>query len=292
LLFYGSIIVLSDKEFLMATNIYPTLQEILDAQTSRREYIRYLPLARYVLYPIGYLITWLAIRIGLTSEAVSWLSGLVGLMAYLCLLSSYEQLLPVGIALLCFFNLLDCADGSIARTMKTENSYGRFLDSIMFWIDMGFWALIGIMAYRYSGLLYFSDPLGYGPIYWLAVGGLVNYFFLLLGFVEGTFDQSVRNEWDGIGTNNHKGLKDKAREESTKQAFHRKTPPFSVVRIICHNIRVRETHYFLLILAYLCNVIDLFLVFYLFYYFINTIALIIIYSNRGRQLLKFNKQGL
>lgn len=276
----------------MTTNIYPTLREIRDTHAWKREYERYLPLSRYVFRPVGFLLTWIAIRIGLTSEAVSWLSGFIGLIAYLCLISSQEHLLLVGIGLLCFFNLLDCVDGSIARTMKTENPYGRFLDSIMYWIDLGFWALIGILAYRYSGLLYFSDPLGYGPIYWLAVGGLVNYFFILIGYVEVTFDQSVRNEWDGIGVNNHTELKDKAKEESAKQVFHRKTPPFSVVRIICHNIRVRETHYFLLILAYWGKFIDLLLIGYLFYYFTHTILLIVIYSIRGRKVLKFYKQRM
>ncbi len=177
----------------MAKLTYPTLREIRETHAWKREYERYLPLSRFVFRPVGFLLTWIAIRIGLTSEAVSWLSGFIGLIAYLCLISSQEYLLLVGIGLLCFFNLLDCVDGSIARTMKTENPYGRFLDSIMYWIDMGFWALIGIVAYRYPGLLYCFDPLGYGPIFWLAVAGLTSYFFILIGFVESTFDQFVRH---------------------------------------------------------------------------------------------------
>ena len=109
----------------MAKSTYPTLQEIRFTHAWKREYERYLPLSRYVFRPLGFLLTWLAIRIGLTSEAVSWLSGFVGLIAYLCLMSSQQQSLPIGISLLLFFNLLDCVDGSIARTMKTENPYGR-----------------------------------------------------------------------------------------------------------------------------------------------------------------------
>jgi len=226
----------------------------------------------------------------LTSEAVSWLSGLVGLIGCLCLMSSREQLLPVGIALLLFFNLLDCVDGSIARTMKTENPYGRFLDSIMGWIDMGFWALIGVMVYRHSKLLYVSNPMGYSPIFWLAIGGLTSYFFILIGFIESTFDQNVRNEWDSTNTKNNTNLRNKYKDENVEQVFHRETPPFSVTRVIYHNLKLRETHYFLLVLAYWGKVIDLLLIGYLFYYFTNTTLLTVIYSIRGRKVLKLYKQ--
>lgn len=272
------------------TNTYPTLNEIRETHAWKRDYERYLPLSRFLFRPLGFLLTWLAIRVGLTSEAVSWLSGFIGLIAYLCLISSYEHLLLVGIGLLCFFNLLDCVDGSIARTMKTENPYGRFLDSMMYWIDMGFWVLIGIMAYRYPGLLYCFDPLGYGPIFWLAIGGTVSYFFILLGFVESTFDQYVRDEWDGTNAKNNTNLRDKSEDEDREQVFHRKTPPFSVTRVISHNLKVRETHYFLLVLAYWGKVVDILLIGYLFYYVANTIFLIVVYSMRGRKVLRFYKQ--
>lgn len=274
----------------MAKLTYPTLRLIRDTHAWKREYERYLPLSRFVFRPLGFLLTWMAIRIGLTSEAVSWLSGVIGLIAYLCLISSREYLLLVGICLLCFFNLLDCVDGSIARTMKTENPYGRFLDAIMYWIDMGFWALIGIMAYRYPGLLCCVDPLGYGPIFWLAIGGLTCYFFILLGFVESTFDQYVRDEWDSTNTKNNTSLRDKSEDEDIEQAFHRETPPFSVTRVIYHNLKVRETHYFLLVLAYWGKVIDFLLIGYLLYYITHTILMIVIYSIRGRKVLNLYEQ--
>ncbi len=271
----------------MAKLTYPTLREIRDTHAWKREYERYLPLSRYVFRPLGFLLTWLTIRVGLTSETVSWLSGFVGLIGYLCLISDREQLLPVGIGLLLFFNLLDCVDGSIARTMKTENPYGQFLDSIMGWIDIGFWALIGIMVYRHPDLLYFSDPMSYGPIFWLAVGGLTCYFFSLLGYVEGTFDQYVRDKWDSIRARNNTSVRNKPKGEEVKQVYHRETPPFSVVRIIYHNLKVRETHYFLLVLAYWGKAVDLLLAFFMFYYVLNTILLLSIYCYRGRQLHNF-----
>ena len=109
----------------MTSSIYPTLKEIRNAHSWKCEYEKYLPLSRFVFRPIGFLFAWLAIRTGLTSETVSWLSGLAGLIAYICLMSGQEGLLLTGIGFLYFFNLLDCVDGSIARTMKTENPYGN-----------------------------------------------------------------------------------------------------------------------------------------------------------------------
>jgi hypothetical protein len=272
----------------MTNSAYPTLQEIRDTHAWKRDYERYLPLSRFVFRPVGFLLTWFAIRIGLTSEIVSWLSGLIGVVAFLCMASSREQLLPIGLVLLCFFNLLDCVDGSIARAMKTENPYGRFLDSIMYWVDMGFWALVGIMVYRNPGLLYCSDPLGYGPVFWLVVGGLVSYFFVLTGFVEGTFDQCIRDEWDSINEKNNTNVINNDTGDTEQQAFTRKTPPFSVIRVICHNMRVRETHYFLLVLAYWGKAVDILLTAFIFYYLSNTVLLLFIYCRRGRQLRKSN----
>ena len=277
----------------MTSTVYPTLKEIRNAHAWKREYEKYLPLSRFVFRPIGFLLTWLAIRIGLTTEAVSWLSGLAGLTAYICLMSGREGLLLTGIGFLHLFNLLDCVDGSIARTMKTENPYGKYLDISMGWIDMGFWAIIGTMVYRHPIFLYYSNPLGYGPIFWLAVGGLTCYFSNLFKYIEGTFDNCLRNGWNNIKTKKNDGLMDKPENVKTKEDFHSKTnfsPVMSIIRKLNHNLRVRETTYFLLLLAYFCKIIDLLLIAYLFYYFMHTVILVIIYSIRGRQLLRFYKQ--
>ncbi|MDO9575953.1 MAG: CDP-alcohol phosphatidyltransferase family protein [bacterium] len=226
--------------------------------------------------------TWISIRIGLTSEAVSWLSGFVGLIGFLCLLSAQKQLLPIGIGLLLFFNLLDCVDGSIARSMNTQNPYGRFLDSLMGWIDMGFWAVIGVMAYHNSHLLHWLNPLDRGVIVWLAIGGLTCFFSILVGFTERIFDELLREDWNKLFD---KGKSDVSRNKVTTNTAT--SVIISIIRRINHNLRVRETHYFLLILAYWGKVIDLLLVFFLFYYVLHTILLIIIYSARGKQIRNF-----
>jgi hypothetical protein len=265
----------------------PTLKEIIDAHAERKAYSQYLFLARYVLYPLGFLLTWICIRIRFTTETVAWLSGLVGLLGYLCLISGRESLLVPGIGFLVFFNLLDCVDGSIARTMKTQNPYGKFLDSIMVWIDLGFWALIGIMAYRHSNLYFLFDSWIQNPLSWLAVGGLASYFSILANYIELIFDRSAREAWDEIINKPNSDTYKFNTEETVsvnKPGESSQFPFRRFIVIINHNLRVRETHYLLLILAFALNLIDLFLILFLFYYFSLTIALVFIYSRRCKYL--------
>ncbi|MEK6715534.1 MAG: CDP-alcohol phosphatidyltransferase family protein [Candidatus Omnitrophota bacterium] len=262
-------------------SMFPTLQEIRDAHFCRREYERYLPLSRYLFRPVGFLLTWIGIRIGLTSEAVSWLSGLVGLIGLLCLLSAQTQLLPIGIGLLLLFNLLDCIDGSIARTMKTQNQYGKFLDSLMGWVDMGFWAVIGVMAYHNPQLLHWPNPLDKGVIVWLAAGGLTCFFFILVRYIEQIFDELLRDDWDKLLD---KPESDISKNKTTGSRNNPTSVIMNIIRRINHNMRVRETQYLLLILAYWGKVIDLLLIVFLFYYTLHTMLLIIIYTARGKQI--------
>jgi hypothetical protein len=266
---------------------YPTLREIRDTHAWKREYERYLPLSRYVFRPLGFLLTWLAIRLGLASETVSWISGFVALIGCLCLMSSQEQLLLIGISLLIFFNLLDCVDGSIARTMKTENPYGSFLDSVMAWVDIGLWALIGFMAYRHPQLLYWHNPFDKGEIVWLITGGITCYFYNLVSYTEGTFDRLLR---EGVNKLFNKTEPETAKGNVTENKTDTLSLVKNIVQRINHNLRVRETYLFLLIIAFFGRVVDLLLIFFLFYFVLHTALLVFIYCRRGRQLRKSHLQ--
>lgn len=265
----------------------PTLKEISEAHSWKRDYERYLPLSRYLFRPPGFLLTWVTIRMGLSSEAVSWFSGLVGLVGCLALISSREELLLAGILLLFFFNLLDCVDGSMARVMNTQNPYGRFLDALMAFVDMGFWAIIGIMAYNHPKFLSFPNSFDYGPVFWLAVGGLACYFSIMVGYVERIFDELVRDDWDNMRSDKDKGSESIEKTENRTNAPYENISPSGIrgiIQTINTNLRVRETHYFLLILAYFTRTVDLLLALFLFYYAAQTVSLIIIYTIRSKKL--------
>lgn len=264
----------------------PTLQEIRAAHSWKREYERYLPLSRYVFRPIGFLATWLAVRLGATSEAVSWLSGAVGLMGLMGLVSQRGGAIQVGLGLLMVFNLLDCVDGSIARVLRTENPYGRFLDSVCGGIiDLGFWVVVGVMAFRHPELLLWLEPFGYGPMFWLALGGITCFLCEILSFLEHRFDELLRpyresRSEDQVGAEQHR----EEISESDPAMLQGRQSAWPLRLIVATNLRVRETHYVFLVIAYLTSAVDVLLSLYLIYYLTHSLLLLGIYCIRGRQV--------
>jgi len=265
----------------------PTLRDIREAHGWKRAYEQYLPLSRYVFRPVGFRLTWVAIRMGWTSEGVSWLSGLVGLAGCALLASGSPEMLPVGIGVLFLFNLLDCVDGSLARTLKTQNPYGRFLDSVCGGvIDLAFWGIVGIMAFQQPQLLHWPQPWGYGPVFWLAVGGLTCFLCIFLGFLERTFDDLLREQWDLLHQRpaHVSGIAGVAGgAAATPGGDHHVEHMW--LRTIATNMRVRETHYALLLVAYGIGRLELLLSLYLLYYLAHCVLLLIVYAQRGLKIM-------
>ena len=226
----------------------------------------------------------------MTSEAVSWLSGVVGLTGCIFLISRNETLLVAGIGLLLLFNLLDCVDGSIARTMKTENPYGRFLDSICGGIiDLIFWAVVGVMAFRNPEYLLIQKIAPVPEFTWLIIGSLTCFLSIWLGYLEQTFDSLLRPTWEMPGVSENTSSPHLNIQQDTPDAVYRIA---NVVRIINHNLRVRETHYMILLIAFMGGSIDLFLVIFFLYYLLSNIVLMVIYSLRGAKVKKsFTKKS-
>lgn len=258
---------------------WPTLREIRVAHGWKQRYERYLPLSRYLFRPVGFWLTWIAVRAGITSEGVSWLSGIVGLAGCAVLVSGQEAMLPIGLALLLLFNLLDCVDGSIARAMRTENPYGRFLDSVCGGvIDLGFWAVVGVMAFRHPALLRSPDGFGHGPLVWLAVGGTTCFLAVTLGYLERVYDELLKERWNQHQTTVLTGTAGAGSQEEGQ-------PTSAVVlRHLSRNLRVRETHYVLLLIAWWIRAIDLLLGAYLTYYAVHASLALALYARRGRMI--------
>jgi len=268
-------------------NKYPSIREIRDAHAWKRDYEKYLPVSRFLFRPVGFWGTWVAVRIGLTTEAVSWLSGFVGLSGCLFLAIGGANQLPFGIALLLIFNLLDCVDGSIARTMQSGNPYGIFLDSICGSIvDLIFWGIIGVMAFRHPDLLLFSDIFGYGPIFWLILGVSASYLCTYLNFVEKVFDDVLRKDFNRVQSY---GSESPTLTQINKKRVFPSSSPLNkrtILVIIATNFRARETFYLFLVVAYISKTVDLLLGFYFLFYLLHILLLIITYAKRGISIKK------
>ncbi len=260
----------------------PTLNQIRNAHQWKRDYERYLPVSRFLFRPVGFLTTWLAIRMGLTSESVSWLSAVTGLFACALLVTGNAEFIPVGIIFLLLFNLLDCVDGSIARVMQTENPYGMFLDSVCGeMVDVIFWTIIGILACQHHDLLRWPGASIYGASIWLIIGIVSSFLMIQINYVERTFDELIRSHWEkALQTSNPGKIHDSLVGKTETQPNQQITP--SLRMIINNNIRVRENHYLFLIVTLLMRSIDVFLAFYFIYYLALYAMLLITYSRRGR----------
>jgi phosphatidylglycerophosphate synthase len=86
---------------------------------------------RFVLRPLSVPFAWLALRLGLSANAVSYLSVLFSIAGGV-LFSLPGFVLPLwGAILLNLFSILDCADGNVARATKTAGPWGGWADAVM-----------------------------------------------------------------------------------------------------------------------------------------------------------------
>jgi len=266
----------------------PTILQIYESHSWKREYERFMPLSRYVYRPVGFLVTWVAVRLGITTEIASYISAVLGAGGLFLITTKDPNMLISGIILLHLFNLFDCVDGSIARVMKTENPYGKFLDSIIGdAVNFCFFLVVGVMIFQNPGLSFYRlvDP-GITPNTWLLIGGCTALGYVLLQHIEDIYDSQLRKSWDNLsGANLHD---DSAKDErgEAKIAIHKMKDFSHLFRLIDRNLRVRETHYFILIFAYWLCFIDIFLVFFLVYYSVRVLATTVVFGRRAIILKK------
>lgn len=257
----------------MTETKYPSLAEIRAQHAPKVEYERFLFASRYVFRPPSFPAIWLLVRLGITGEGASWLSGLAALCAYACLLLPAEPMLWAGFLLLCLFNFFDCLDGGIARALKARNPYGRFLDSIMGWADMLFWGVIGVTVWRLPELRLAADALGIPAGTWLAAGAFAAFLSTYVAYLDASFDSALNKYWQELQS--EKGVTFSATPVAGKSL------PEAAARVLVHNLRVRETHYLLLPPAFALGLADALLAFFLVFYALLAAALLFAYCRRG-----------
>jgi len=248
----------------------PSLEQIKAAHGPKIEYERYLFASRFVFRPLSFPAIWLLVRLGVSSEKASWCSGLAALAGFACWLWPGKPLLWSGIGLLLLFNFMDCVDGGIARATFTRNPYGRFLDAVMYWVDMVFWAMVGLLVWRMPAMRLLCLPAELYP----AAGALSAFSAAYAVYLEGVFDLVLREHWDSV--------------QGTLGAAPRATPlegtsgPGRLARVLFFNLRVRETHYLLLAAAAGAGAADVLLVGFVVVNAVFPLLLLAVYCRRGR----------
>lgn len=148
-------------------------------------------LSRLFYRPVSFLLSAVFSSAGLTANSVSLISLAVGLAA--CL--SFVLLHPtVGAVLINAWLLLDCADGNIARCVRSEK-YGEFIDAVSGYILLGLmFPCMGLCVYHLGGSVFEAgDPM-----------------ILFFGALASSFDALSRLAYQkfqvvgfGMGVNNH-----------------------------------------------------------------------------------------
>lgn len=79
--------------------------------------------------PLSYPIAWLALNTRISPNAVTYLSALGCIAAFVLALFPSTLCHVLAMILFIIFAVLDCADGNMARTLKKKNLYGGCIDA-------------------------------------------------------------------------------------------------------------------------------------------------------------------
>ena len=106
-----------------------TLRDVI-ASLPREKFLQEAFWSRLVLRPLSFPPSWLALACGMTPNMMSWLGAFCAIAGGALLGWGNTALQWAGIALLFVFSVLDCADGNMARTLKTSNPWGSWTDAV------------------------------------------------------------------------------------------------------------------------------------------------------------------
>jgi phosphatidylglycerophosphate synthase len=85
----------------------------------------------FVLRPLSIPVTWIALRLGLSANAVSWISAVIALAGGIMFGMTGFWVSLTGILLLNLFSILDCVDGNVARVRETAGPWGGWSDAVV-----------------------------------------------------------------------------------------------------------------------------------------------------------------
>ena len=111
---------------------------------------------RYVLRPLSFPVTWLALLLGLSANGVSYLSALFSIGGGILLGVPGFTAPLIGVILLNLFSVMDCADGNIARVTGTAGPWGGWADAVMGYVAyIAVFLGTGVYVFHETGQWYF-----------------------------------------------------------------------------------------------------------------------------------------
>lgn len=107
-------------------------------------------LSRVFYRPVSFYCAAITTKYGLSANTISYLSGLIGIIACLLFLPNNFICKIIGAILINFWLILDCTDGNIARSIKKQ-PFGEFADGISSYILVGLMCIMMGFSVFYTG---------------------------------------------------------------------------------------------------------------------------------------------
>ncbi len=108
----------------------PSLREIKEISV-RDRYYPYNNWSDYIFSPMAPYLAWCFIRLNVSGNGVSWISGCVAIIGGMFMATGSQTLIFIGSFGYLFFYQLDYVDGSVARFNKKTGVGGQYIDFIM-----------------------------------------------------------------------------------------------------------------------------------------------------------------
>ena len=150
--------------------MYPNIQDLKVADGEKSKYSSVL--VRNFFRPISYYFSWVFVRIGFSSNKITFLSGLVAFLGGLFISINLGY---IGSIFFLFWPILDCCDGTVARFNKKGGLSGSFIDALFGYFSLN-------MVFIPLGILSeLRETVFFSPIF-------ENINFIIIGSFASVFD--------------------------------------------------------------------------------------------------------
>jgi phosphatidylglycerophosphate synthase len=138
---------------------------------AKAEQERYDLMFRWFARPLSFPVAWLALRLGLSPNHVTYLSLVLNVAGLALMASGVRTAMAWGVGVIVFALVLDAADGNMARTAKRFSPVGEWLEGIgSYVLCAGFHLAGGIGAWR---ALLAREPVTHWPAAAVSGGWLI-----------------------------------------------------------------------------------------------------------------------
>lgn len=220
--------------------------------------------ARFFSRPISFVVTYIAINLGLTANMVSIISIFEAFIACLFMMIG-GKFLPWGVGLFLFWDVLDCTDGNIARIKKNASYVGEYMDAVSGYSATAFIYLsIGVAAFKTTSLLPGKEHI------FIVLGGVASISDILSRII---YQKYVVTEYR-LGQISEQGNIDVDRSSGIKH----------IADVIMKNLSFSCLFMPLLVLACIFSYFDILVTFYSLYCVCVLIATFVLFIHKAKNL--------